>query len=302
MPQRTDTIHLTRNVCTMAMSVAFIFVVVILCIVAASPAWGFAQESDPKRDALPTVGTTSVMSDVIIAGPELIGKPIEDADPMIVRITDKIVHGDGFRYRIEYQAMEPGSFDLMKFLIRKDGEPLDDLKDAAAITVEIQSLLPPGQIKPNELQPGWIPRMGGYRILMSIFAVLWGLGLLALIFLGHKKKQAAAASAAPTSLAQLLKQRIETARQNKAGSKELAELERMLTAFWQKKLKLESESPHQAIAAIRQHPQSADLMKQIEAWIHRPDNHDGSNPQKVDWQTLLEPYADLPADALEGES
>lgn len=253
-----------------------------------------------KSDApqWPTVGTTTELADVILPGPKLIGKPIDDREPVVVRVTDAIAHGDGFRYRIEYQGMEPGNFDLTKWLVRKDGQVGAELP---SIPVQIRSLLPPGQIKPNELTEGWLPRMGGYKILMVVIAVLWALGLLGLIFLGHKRKVQQQDEVRPTTLAGLLKQRIQKACDNEADSKDLAELERMLVAFWQKKLDLAADSPHQAMVKIREHTDSGPLMQKIESWIHQPqtntaDDHD------VDWETLLEPYRNLPADSLEATS
>ena len=251
---------------------------------------GFAQLKT-EQPLWPTVGTTTELVDVILPGPRLIGKPIDDRDPVIVRVTDAIAHGDGFRYRIEYQGMEPGNFDLSKWLVRRDSK---DVGELPSIPVQIRSLLPPGQIQPNELTVGWLPSMGGYKILMVTLAVLWTLGLLGLIFLGRKKKQTAPPTAAPTTLAAMLKQRIEAACEDQAGSKDLAEIERMLSAFWQKKLNLESESPYDAIVKIRQHPDSGPLMQQLENWIHRPDSD-----EVVDWQALLAPYRNLPADSLD---
>jgi len=162
------------------------------------------------------------------------GKPIDDREPVVVRVTDAIAHGDGFRYRIEYQGMEPGNFDLTKWLVRKDGTASEE--ELPSLPVQIRSLLPPGQIIPNELTEGWLPKMGGYKVLMAVLAVLWTLGLLGLIFLGRKGKVDQQQEAPPTTLAAMLKQRIQKACDNKADSKDLAELERMLAAFWQKKL------------------------------------------------------------------
>ncbi len=253
-----------------------------------------------KTDApqWPTVGTTTELVDVILPGPKLTGKPINDVDPVVVRVTDAIAHGDGFRYRIEYQGMEPGNFDLAKFLVLKNGEAATDLP---SILVQIRSLLPPGQIQPNELTEGWLPRMGGYQILMVVLAVLWTLGLLGLIFLGRSRKVQQQDDTPPTTLAEMLKQRIQKACENEADSKDLAELERMLVAFWQKKLNLTDDAPHQALAKIRQHDESGPLMRKIESWIHQPPSS-RADDQNVDWESLLAPYRNLPTASLEANS
>lgn len=260
-------------------------------------AQGLAQlKSDAPQ--WPTVGTTTEMADVILPGPKLTGKPINDLDPVVVRVTDAIAHGDGFRYRIEYQGMEPGNFDLAQFLVLRNGQAATELP---SIPVQIRSLLPPGQIQPNELTEGWLPRLGGYETLMLVVAVLWTLGLLGLIFLGHKRKTQKVDQAPPTTLAEMLKLRIQKTCDDEADSKDLAELERMLVAFWQKKLNLDADAPHEAIVKIRQHPDSGPLMRKIESWIHQPQTNraDDSN---VDWPSLLEPYRNLPADSLEVNS
>ena len=181
------------NVLCALSKTALVFCVVQLFI----SAQGIAQlKSDAPQ--WPTVGTTTELADVILPGPKLVGKPIDDVDPVVVRVTDAIAHGDGFRYRIEYQGMEPGNFDLTKFLVQKNGEAATELP---SIPVQIRSLLPPGQVKPNELTKGWLPRMGGYKILMVVMAVLWTLGLLGLIFLGRKRAAQQPDEIQPTTLA-----------------------------------------------------------------------------------------------------
>jgi len=43
------------------------------------------------------------------------------------------------------------------------------------------------------------------------------------------------------------------------------------------------------------------LMKKIEAWGHQPQTN-RADDQNVDWESLLEPYRNLPADSLEANS
>ena len=241
-----------------------------------------------EENRSPTVGAAGVIEQVILPGTELIGKPISEGDPIVVRVVNVFPHGDSFRYDIRFHGMEPGEFNLIQWLERKDGSSVAQLP---AIDVTIRSLLPPGQIEPNGLESGWIPRMGGYRVLMWGAIGLWGLGLLALIFAKRKKPVLETVHERELTLADLLKTRIEAASENQMDKRQYAELERMLTAFWRKRLGLESESTHVALAKIKEHVEAGPLMRQLETWMHSPDS--GRN---VDLASLLVPFRSLPAD------
>ncbi|MFT5301217.1 MAG: hypothetical protein ACI814_002002 [Mariniblastus sp.] len=242
----------------------------------------------------PTVGAAGLIEELVLPGSELIGKPLAGGDSIVVRVLRVAPHGDSFRYDIRFYGMEPGKFDLAKWMERKDGSTTDDLPE---IDVEIVSLLPPGQIEPNGLETGWLPSLGGYRNVMVAAIVLWGLGLLGLIFMGRKKPPVEAAPGIKLTLADLLKVRIEAAMEDRMDSKQYAELERMLVAFWKKRLKLDSLAPHEALAKIKSNPESGPLINQIEAWMHSP------NPDRnIELGGLLKPFRDLPADTPEFES
>ena len=236
----------------------------------------------------PSVGAAGNIDQIILPGSELMAKPLVEGSPIVIRIVKVFPHGDQFRYDLLFHGMEPGKFDLSNWLVRKDGSSTDDLPE---IPVEIRSLLPPGQIEPNALEQGWLPRLGGYRMVMGAVILLWSLVLAGLIFLGRKKKDEEAIEAQPVTLADLLKTRIEAALSNQMDKSQYAELERMLTAFWTKRLGLESEPPHTALVKIKQHSEAGPLMKQLETWMHSPKpDHD------VDLAKLLDPFKKLPID------
>ena len=242
----------------------------------------------------PTVGAAGSVEQIILPGTELVGKPITEGDPIVVRVLNVFPHGDSFRYDIRFHGMEPGKFNLVDWLERKDGS---EKKNLPNVEVTIRSLLPPGQIEPNELETGWIPRMGGYRVLMVAAIVLWFFGLLALIFAKRKKPIVETVPEKEMTLADLLKLRIESASENRMDKSQYAELERMLTAFWRRRLNLESEPPHLALAKIKSDEKAGPLMRQLETWMHSPDSS-----KDVDLAALLEPFKSIPADAPEFES
>ncbi len=255
----------------------------------------FAQEGSTSA-ASTTVGAPMTLRDVVLPGGELVAKPIEGDPAMIVQVIDAIRHGDSWRYTFRFSGLEPGSYDLSEWLVRKDGSPPGDLP---IVPVTIETLLPAGQVTPNELPVGWLPRLGGYKVVMSAAAILWSLMLLVLIFGGRRKKQKAEVESVPQrSLADLLKERLEAGLENNVSPQQYAELERMLFSWWRKRLGYESIPADEALKQIRSNEHAGPLMLQLEQWMHRP----AGSRQEVDLAKLLEPYRHLSVTELEGLS
>ena len=266
---------------------------ILLFVVASFLAQGEAGEAPTEPLASATVGAPRVLKDIILPGSKLVAKPLAGDPEMIVQIVDAIKHGDSYRYTIRFSGLEPGPHDLADWLVRADG---GESGEVPPIPVEIETLLPAGQVTPNQLPEGWIPNMGGYQVLMSIAAGLWGLVLLVLIFGGRgKKAKVKTAAPPPQTLADLLKERLEAAFENKVAPQQYAELERMLFSMWRKRLGYESMPLEQAMTKIKANEQAGPLMLQLENWMHRPD----ADNQDVDLSKLLEPYRNLSVTELE---
>lgn len=247
-----------------------------------------ATVADAEDKTDPSVGAAGWIDQLVLPGTELEGKPLDPQDEMVVRITRSFPHGEAFRYDIQFHGMEPGKFDLKDWLVRKDGSSTEDLPE---IPVEIRSLLPPGQIEPNELESGWLPSLGGYKNIAVLVTTGWIVVFLLLIFAGRKKPEIAQETIKPKSLAELLHARLEAATSNNMDPKKYAELERMLFAFWSKRLNLENLSPEKAMTEIKQHKDAGPLMVQLEKWMHSP-----TPDPNVDLGELVQPFKDLPAD------
>ena len=251
-----------------------------------------ALAAEDRRE--PTVGAEGLIEQIKLPGTELTGKPIDAIAPIVVRVTNVFPHGDAFRYDLQFHGMEPGNYDLRNYLVRKDGSSTDDLPE---IPVRIKSLLPPGQIEPNPLDRGWLPRLGGYKVVATLAVIFWFVVLLALIFAGRKKPEQEAEKAKILTLADLLMPRLQDAVDNKLEPAKYAELERMLFAFWRKRLRLELETPEAALKEIHNHDEAGPLMRQLEQWMHNP-----ARDQSVDLRQLLQPYQNMPADVPEFQS
>src|SRR5262249_47504332 len=114
--------------------------------------------ADDRRES--TIGMPARIDQLVLPGPELEVKPLEDRkSPVVVRIVETYLHGTDFRYDMVYYALEHGTFDLRDYLRRKDGSPAAELPP---LVVTIRPLLPPGQVEPHSLEIGRTPWLGGY--------------------------------------------------------------------------------------------------------------------------------------------
>ncbi len=262
------------------------FTVVIAAVLTAAS----RCNADDQRTT--TVGMPARIDQLVLPGPELEVRPLDDRrQPVVLRITEVFPHGLAFRYDLVYYGLDPGEFDLKDFLRRKDGTATDDLP---SIKVTVRPVLPTGQVLPNALELRRSPRLGGYRTLAVAAGSVWVVGLLAILLAGRRGRSAAGANGrAPASLAERLRPMVEAAMAGRITEAERAELERMLLAFWRRRLNLDATKPAEAIATLRDHADSAPLVRQLEAWLHQPGT--GGD---VDIAKLLEPYRSLPADKI----
>jgi hypothetical protein len=228
----------------------------------------------------------------VLPGSELEVKPLVDRrTPVVLRIITTEPVGDGYRYDFEYYGLEPGSFDLRAYLQRKDRSSTAGLPP---MRVTVESVLPPGKVKPNDLTLKGSPWLGGYRLLLIAGGVLWLLGLAAVLFVGRRRRKKEAAQAKPRTLADHLRPLVEGAVNGRLVHAQLAELERSLILYWTRKLHLAACKPAAALPLLRGHHDAGPLLHQLETWLHRP-----GSKAKMDVDALLAPYRALPPDALE---
>jgi hypothetical protein len=241
------------------------------------------------------VGLPGRIRDLVLLGSELEAVPITDRrTPIVLRVVRAEPVEGGFRYELEYQGHEPGTFDLKNYLRRKDRSSIAGLP---AIPVTIRSVLPPGQVLPHELELDTTPWLGGYRNLLFAAGLLWAVGLIVILFGRRRRKKAVVVAARPLSLADRLRPLVEGAVAGRLEPDRLAELERTLIVYWSRRLGLVSARPVDALAQLRKDAQAGPLLNQLELWLHRP-GHSGT----IDVSALLAPYRTLPPDALDVEA
>ena len=254
-----------------------------------------AQENplENNESGSPSVGVPGLIEQIVLPGSLLTHEKVNPSEAdLVVRVIRSFPHGDSFRYDISYYGMESGEYDLSHYLIREDGSTTDDLP---AIPVNVKSIIKSGQIKPNDLDIGMFGRVGGYFRMVVLGAFIWVAVLLAMIFLAREKKEAAVEQISKKlSLADRLRPSIEAAISGNLPGEKHAELERMLFAFWQKRLKLTETEPSAAINQIRNNEESGPLIKQVEQWLHSP-----AQDSNVDIAELLKPYQNISGTELD---
>jgi hypothetical protein len=243
-----------------------------------------AQARDERTAA---VGMRARIDEIVIEGSEVIVAPADRKAPVVVRILATRPHGQHFRYDLEWSGLEPGRHDLGKRLARKDGSSTQ----VQSIPVEVTGRLGKGVIEATEIPPAPAERLDGYRNLQIAAAVAWTVGLLLILFVGRRWRRATAAAAVIPSLADRLRPLVEAAAAGRADDAAKAELERLLVAFWRAKLGLREAKADAAIRVIREHAEAGALLREVEAWLHRP-----VPPSSFDVGALLEPYRTVRAE------
>jgi hypothetical protein len=242
------------------------------------------------------VGMHGRLEGIVLPGHELEVRPLEHSQaPFVLRIDKVYPHGTAFRYDFVYYALEPRVYDVTKYLRTKDGSPLPKLPP---LEVEVNGLLGPGLIHPQALEAQSTTWFASYHWLLILGGIVWVGGFLAILLWGRGKKRASGQQAAgPESMADRLRPLVVRAMTGRLSASQQAELERMLLAFWRRRLGLEKEKAPAALAALRQHPEAGVLLQQLELWLHRP-----GAAQQVDVGKLLWPYREAAPEGPVGAS
>lgn len=248
-----------------------------------------AAQARDQRTA--TVGMRAYVEQVVLPGSELVPAPSTLKAPLVLRVLKTWPHGEHLRYDLEWVGLEPGRHDLTKFLVRKDGSPMAGVPE---LVVEATSVLPAGANEPTELAPQAPQRLDGYSTLQIVAGVAWGVGLLAILFVGRRWRRRSAPPPPAPTLADRLRPLVEAVARGGADTGAKAELERLLVAFWRARLGLRDIKAADAIVAIKQHAEAGVLLRQVEAWLHMP-----TPPAQTDWQALLAPYRAVTAASFE---
>ncbi|HBN77804.1 MAG TPA: hypothetical protein DD473_18740 [Planctomycetaceae bacterium] len=247
----------------------------------------FAETEKAETDLTTTVGMTATLEQVVLPGSELIVRPLENRhDPFVLRIIETFGHGTDHRYDFDFYALEPGTYNLIDYLIRSDGSAVGKIDP---VLVRVTETLPAGQVAPSELSEPTLPSLGGYQLMLIAGSVIWVLGLLALIFAGRKREQVEVQEPeSQLTLAERLRPLVHSARDGSLPADQRAQLERMLIGYWSQRLHLEEMSPAEVMKKLKAHDEAGPLLRQLEFWLHCPDP-----AAPVDIAALLAPYENI---------
>lgn len=233
------------------------------------------------------------------SGGTLRAKVATDKAPVVARIVSSVPDGNATLYDVRFIPQFSGRPDLRDALERIDGASLDD---APAAIVEVTSALP---LDHNGLltfaSRFKLPSLGGYRLALIGFGVLWAIPVAIFIAKRFRNRPAPVALQVlppPVTLADQLRPLIISAIEGKATIEQKAFLERLLIAFWREKLALGSLSAAAALSSIRGNSEAGELLDAVEDWLHRR-HATGVSTERV--ANLLKPYAAAPAIAAPAE-
>lgn len=239
-----------------------------------------------------TVGFPKLIFQYKIAGPKVVAKPIADrVQPIIVRIVDTYPHGSDFRYDIEYKGLEPGAFDISKYLKRDDGST----QPIPPIDVEVFPVLEKNEVRPYNL-PQVRSRFKSYYLpLLLVLGTVWFAGLLLILFYGRGKNRKPSLEQKQLTVADRMRPLVDAAIAGELTTQQQAELERVLSGFWSRKLRLNHLSADELRQKLRNHKEASLMLNQIDAWLHRPANDPANS---VDVNELLKPYQTINDDSF----
>ena len=253
----------------------------------------YAAPDAPSPLPSTTIGFPQQLNEWVIPGSPVEAQPIHNRDQaVVVRILETYPHGTDFRYDIEYQVLEPGTFNLANYLRRVDTA---DPTPIPPIEVEVRSLLGTGQILPAELAHRRIWYLSFYRLVLILGGLVWLLGLGLLVFYGRAwNTEAVHSSTKELTIAERLEPLLNNALQGELSVDQQAELERLLEGYWRNRLGLHDVPAPQLRERLRQHPEASQLLQFLDNWLHRPANAAISS---AELEAILRPYQTPVSDA-----
>lgn len=222
-----------------------------------------------KSSLSANVGMMASIQQIVLPGTELVPASADDKTNLVViRIDAVYPHANGFRYDMTWSAMESGTYDLAKFLARKDGSSTSDLP---AIEVIARSVLEPERIMPNVPKSPAGSSVGGYRTTIGIAAILWCAGLFAIFKLwpGKSSGNLVESDNSPrTRLEQIRSLLDEAVSGGNFSVADKVKLEGLVVGFWRENKQIQHLSAQSAVATLREDVEAGPLLKQLERWLY----------------------------------
>ena len=231
----------------------------LAAVLVAAALWWYSQRPAPV-----TIGVEGRYT-LVAASPNLTAVPYTHGDALAVRIAGSQRIGDQTRYDLRYMAFGPGEQDLARYLLDAHGKPIE----LPGLIVSVDALLPDdysGILYDTPATP--INLHSRYRLLMGMLWGLWGLSLIPLALMGRKHRVKRVQAAPPPSIAERLRQLLQTAEHQGLSVEEQADLEKLLLAYWAERLKIPAQRLADTLEELRHHPEAAGQVQSVERWLH----------------------------------
>ncbi len=246
-----------------------------------------AEVDQPELES--SLGLPIVLNDFYIAGSKAEPIPrIDSESSLVIRVLEVKPAADGFRYDLEIYGLDPGSYRLSDyFRYVGSNESLPQLSQQITIVTEHDL---EGIPKPKELANVPPENVGGYRVLLTVCLVIWGVVFLLILFWRKKKVQSEEFLQPPPTLHEKLGNLVRAAAHGDLSDSDRSQLERLILGHWKQKLpEIENLPASEALVTLRSHPEASPLLLKLEYWLHAP------NPS-IDQQSinnLLDSFRDV---------
>ncbi|MFT5904818.1 MAG: hypothetical protein ACI9E1_000404 [Cryomorphaceae bacterium] len=228
-----------------------------------------------------SVGVGFVIEGVEISGSKVI--PIPRADyktPIVLRVVRSEETDTGFRYSLHAEGLDPGNYDLAKYLKRED----NTLLETEAIPLEVYSVLEKPLTEPRKLTPTKPEKLGGYTTLLWALGIAWAIGLLGIIFFKKRDHLTEDHQASPPTLTEKIAALL---KQGKTNTDSQAQLERLLIGHWMEKLPELNDRPmSESLTFLRNNEESSPMILSVERWLHS-----GKEISEEEIERTLAPYS-----------
>lgn len=295
-----------RSILARSLTAAAALTTAATCSLAQADAPPPQPETSPapfKPLASTTIGIEGkVMYRVEAGGPRLIARPVDRFADVNLRIADVTDDGAAKLYDLRFIAQRAGRFDLRDALERIDGGPMS-LLPAAPVAVGAR-LDPEHDGELIAMQDVTAAPRAGYRTTMIAVGTVWLLVPMVYVAwrIAHRKPRVVVAPPPPPpTLADQLAPMVELARTGNLDVEGRATLERLVLAYWRKRLKLETLSTRAALDAIKADPKAGMLLNAVERWLHAPPARIDSNNSAADAMRLLDEYRNASAIQLDDD-
>lgn len=228
------------------------------------------------------------------AGPPLRATEVRESARLVLMVGALPAAADGTpRYELRFLARRPGDYDLRNWLQFGPDQPVGEA--LAPILVRVDSLLPADHQGELEEIPGLSgPERGGFDRILTTALILWllpAIGWLAWRWHRRPRPEPVVIERPPT-LAELLEPLVERALRGELDLAGQARLERLLLGHWRARLGLDGVDQAAAVRRMRADAEAGELLRAIEAWLHRPD---ASEEEAEAVRALLARYRGVPA-------